>query len=79
MLLYIDSDEIAQELYKEMNGFLEEIRRGKREIWPPAIEIKSPDSDEPSSSSSTSTNRLVNSLSATLMGTLFFLFTLIYE
>ncbi|OXU28995.1 hypothetical protein TSAR_015024 [Trichomalopsis sarcophagae] len=50
MLLFINSDQLAAELYKVMSEFLEDIYQGKREIWPPA-EIKSPDSEEPSSSS----------------------------
>lgn len=52
MLLFVNSDQLAEELYKVMSEFLEDIYKGKREIWPPA-EIKSPDSEEPSSSSST--------------------------
>ncbi|XP_058806417.1 putative elongator complex protein 1 [Phymastichus coffea] len=64
MLLYINSDCVAEELYKEMNEFLDEIRRGKQEIWFPA-EIRSPESDQRNSSSNTS--RIVNSLSATLI------------
>ena len=48
MLLYINQDQLAQQLYLLMNEFLEDIRKNKREIWPPPSEIKSPDSEEPS-------------------------------
>ncbi|XP_014219597.1 elongator complex protein 1 isoform X2 [Copidosoma floridanum] len=45
MLLFINSDHLAEELYKAMKNFLKDIRESKREIWPPVTEKKDPDSE----------------------------------
>lgn len=58
MLLYVDSDEVAANLYKVMNEFLEDIRKSKREIWPPNTENTNSDEDL-NSPSITSAQRVI--------------------
>jgi hypothetical protein len=38
MLLYINSDELAEELQKEMHALLDDISKRKHEIWPTICE-----------------------------------------
>ena len=45
MLLYINRDQLAENLCKELNEFLVDINKSKREIWPPKAETSAQNSD----------------------------------